>query len=136
MPTVLFVRFKEVLASLNLFDSESKDPSIEHVERLSTRIYIVLLSITFIILLTYTTIVEQTSTITVKSPTQKHIEHLFDQYPESIHCPCTNVAIPYDTFTQMDVIYHQVRLSSILAGLSSKYANFYSLDLFKSIRKF
>lgn len=108
MLTVLFVRLKEVLASLNLFDSESKDPNIERIELLSTRIYIVLLSISFIILLTYTALAEQTSTITVKSPSQKIIEHLFDQYPESIHCPRTNVAIPYGTFTQMDVIYHQV----------------------------
>ena len=112
MPPALVTSLKALISSLNFYDSRSGDTNIERVERISTQIYIVLMAIGLTILLIHTSIAEETSTITIRSPSQTTIERLFEEYPESLNCPCTNIAIPYDTFVQVNVTYHQVRLSS------------------------
>jgi hypothetical protein len=108
MLLALAAHLKKILLSLNLFDSESRNANIKRLERISTRIYLILLAISSIILLTYTSVAEQTSTITVESLSQTTIEQLFEEHPKSLNCPCTNTAILYDNIIEVGVTYHQV----------------------------
>ncbi|CAF3282439.1 unnamed protein product [Rotaria socialis] len=52
--------------------------------------------------------------VTVYSPSIKQYENLYNQYPNTLQCPCSNISIPYDTFIQVTPIQHQVCTSNFV----------------------
>jgi hypothetical protein len=73
--------------------------------------------ITLIIILIYTSLSRETVTIVVDSPTVSKYEHLYMQYPITLKCPCTRIAIKYNEFiSQIKVEYHQICSSTFVSS--------------------
>lgn len=102
---------------LNLFDSNSNNPATHKVERQTTRVYIVLIAIAFVILLSYTVATEETIVYIVQKPSLKAYEELYADYANSITCKCSEISMPYSTFITIRASYHQVCRSSLISPL-------------------
>ncbi|CAM4901961.1 unnamed protein product [Rotaria socialis] len=48
------------------------------------------------------------TTVTIYSPSEKQYEALYQQYPDTIRCPCTSISNPYESFVQVTLRQHQV----------------------------
>jgi hypothetical protein len=125
------------LKNLNLFSSIP--PSTDHYElktqTISTWLFIVSLALSMTILLVYTSAVTVTKTLTIKAPTLNQYTELYIKYPETLICPCTQIAINYDKFLHINYTLHQVCSSSfvtndwinylVFSGISSGGLNVY-----------
>ncbi|CAF5030928.1 unnamed protein product, partial [Rotaria sp. Silwood1] len=96
------------LITLNLFDSQSTDPTKVYHEILSTRLFIVLFGASLIILTTYTSFSPQMTTEKIQSPSISDYERLQKQYSDTLQCLCSKISIPYYRFTNVDLSFHQV----------------------------
>lgn len=108
--TMLLNFFKE----LNLFESESEDVRIIHHQRLTTRLYLILMSMFLIGLIIYAALLSRTFTITVSRPTEYKFKQLFDHFPETLQCPCSRISIQYHEFIRSQVIFHEVCQSKFI----------------------
>jgi hypothetical protein len=62
----------------------------------------------FLVLLLFTSLDTQTVTITVTNPSLTTFNDLQVLYSDSLKCPCSTVAIPYQKFLSLSPILHQV----------------------------
>lgn len=95
---------------MNLFESGSTDIEVIKHERWSTRVNIVLLVAILCIIATYTGLGNQTTYVIVKNPSYKTFLSLESMYPNTLQCPCSVIAIKYDTFVQLQPTFHQVMI--------------------------
>jgi hypothetical protein len=65
-----WIAFLNFLKTVNLFESESNDVEKIHRERISTRLYLVLLSLFIVSLIIYGAILSRTITVTIPRPTE------------------------------------------------------------------
>ena len=105
------------IKNLNLFDSHSNDNRTIRREQYTTRLYIILLFLIFLILFFYTTFTEQRKTFTIHRPSQSTYENLQKNYDDTIECPCSNTAIPYEEFLTIERKYHQICSSGFISPL-------------------
>ncbi|UJR18558.1 hypothetical protein I4U23_005465 [Adineta vaga] len=112
------------LVTLNVFESDSTDINTIQRERLSTRVYLSLMTIAFIALIIYTGFSVHTNTITVEYPNHRQFEDIFKQSFTSLRCDCWRVAIPYGTFVQINISFHSVCSSHFISlkWIESLYA--------------
>jgi hypothetical protein len=99
----------QYLANLNLFPSTppSTDQRELRTQRISTRIFILLLVLSLSILLIYTSAVNVTKTITIPAPDFNQYKQLYHQYQQSLMCPCKQVSISYHKFLEIHHTFHQ-----------------------------
>ena len=98
-----YVRFKNIckkilhsIRRLNLFATKTSldnDEYSVHTQIISTRLFILLLSISLIVLLIYTSQIASTRTITIDSPSLSVYSSLYEEHGEKLTCPCTTVAV-------------------------------------------
>src|SRR5215467_3052189 len=69
----------------------------------------------FIILLLFNSLSTQTSTVTVSSPSLTTYNHLQALHLNTLRCPCSNMTIPYHTFTSLSPIFHPVCSSDFVS---------------------
>ncbi|CAF4554186.1 unnamed protein product, partial [Didymodactylos carnosus] len=121
----LYVLMKQKIKQFNIF--ESKIPSTdEHDIRntiLSTRLFIVTLTVAVIVLVFYTSLIDQTRIVIIKSPTFEQYATLYEKSSETLTCSCTQISIPYDKFIHLSPIYHQVCSSQFITDKWFKYIN-------------
>ena len=96
-------QMQDLLLTMNLFDSNSPHQYIQRRERLSTRLYINLLSITIGFLFVYMLFTEHTRTTTVRFPSSNLVAQLQKKYPMTISCPCIQTSMSYSTFLSLKV---------------------------------
>ncbi|CAF3573537.1 unnamed protein product [Rotaria socialis] len=82
--------------------------------RISTWLYIILLTTIMMIIIIFKVKSSNWTNVTVYSPSIKQYENLYNQYPNTLLCPCSNISIPYDTFIQVTPIQHQVCTSNFV----------------------
>ncbi|CAF1020292.1 unnamed protein product [Adineta steineri] len=96
--------------NFNIFPSVA--PTIdEHQlrnQRISTRLFIILLTISLSILVLYTSLVHITGTVNVKAPSIQEYEQLYNSYNQTLTCECTQISINYEKFIQIQYTLHQV----------------------------
>ncbi|CAF0990139.1 unnamed protein product [Adineta steineri] len=109
----LFNFLKSHLYRLNLFNTASEDEPIIENERRSTRLYLVLLVTSMMIFLAYYSAVFFTEDIFISSPSL--IEYDRIQKEASLQCPCTNIAVKYEVFTEVVPTYHQLCESALVS---------------------
>lgn len=104
------------LKTLNLFPSSTTTNNAYelHNERLSTRFYIPILFFSLLIITIYTAQVSIRHTIEVKTPKFDHFQSLSRQFSETLHCPCRNVAMPYESFIALKPQFHQLCTSDFI----------------------
>lgn len=66
------------------------------------------------ILIIYTSVSTQIVTYTTEYPTEKEYEYLFEEYNQTLQCPCSTVTIPYEEFLEITPVYHQICTSDFV----------------------
>ena len=101
------------LIKLNLFgDANENDIENEQTLRdqlLSTRVYLILLSASFIVFILFSSLTNITVSVTVSKPSLDTFEHLQAIFLDALSCPCQNIAVRYSSFLSFKFTYHQVR---------------------------
>ena len=100
------MRLMQWLTKLNLFESNATDEHSLQIQRWSTRVYIITLSLSLFILSIYASLQVITQHIVIEDPTVDLYEKLLQKY--SVECACSNVSIPYEQFTRLTPSYHQI----------------------------
>ena len=101
-------RIQRWLLELNLFESGSTNIEVIKQERWSTRVNLVLLITILCCITIYTGLDIQTTYVVLRNPSYDRFISLQSKYPNTLRCPCSNIAIKYDTFVQLRPSYHQV----------------------------
>ncbi|CAF3755200.1 unnamed protein product, partial [Adineta steineri] len=106
----LFPTLKNYCLTFNVF--KSVPPSTDEHElknqKISTRIFIVLLILSLTILLLYTSLADITKTINVPTPDLIKYEQLYSKYSQTLTCPCQHISINYENFLSIEYTFHQV----------------------------
>lgn len=101
-------RFKR----LNLFPDakniQETNALILRGQIITTRIYLVLLYASLLILILFTVLSQKLITDTISKPSLATYEHLRARYPNTLSCPCENIAIYHEDFLSVTATYHQV----------------------------
>jgi hypothetical protein len=109
---------KTKIVELNLFETEAswEDDQRRRNQIISTRLYILLLILAFIILTVYTVATIQNQDITEQNPSQATFERLVSnpQISATLDCPCENFSIPYSSFMSISHRYHQLCSSDFI----------------------
>jgi hypothetical protein len=85
-------------------------------ERISTRIFVVMLIVSILIIFSYTAQVNITQTIEVKYPSYELFQSLSIRYPQTLRCPCNNVAISHGSFIFLQPEFHQLCSSDFVTA--------------------
>ncbi|CAF0767197.1 unnamed protein product [Adineta steineri] len=126
------MRFLSVtLINLNIFPKRSFANNINHMKaqhlgRLSTRLYIVLLIIVIAILSLYTIIQPQILTKSFSQPSFKTYNDLLTHHSSTIQCPCSSISSTYNQFINIEPIFHQICSSSFI---SDEWRTYITKDL-------
>ncbi|CAF4250633.1 unnamed protein product, partial [Rotaria sp. Silwood2] len=140
---VIWYWLKTQTLELNMFNSEETwhNDYFRRISVISTRVYLLLLTIALIILITNNTLTIQTQQFTVNEPSQATFEQLQanSKYSSTLECPCQKIAIAFNSFIFISVHFHQF-CSSDFVVKSSEWMNllyyrwvafFYSYDDFR-----
>lgn len=120
------------LKNINLFDTEDSLALADQLN--STRLFISSLVISLSIITFFNIFSLQTTTQTIKSPTDTIFQQLSAQYPTTLSCPCTQTTIRYDRFISLYPDYHPICTSQFInqTFISSLYdknmSDYYPLD--------
>ncbi len=116
---VLWRKFQTFPQNLNLFPSVPPSTNAQELrtQRISTRLFIVLLILSMTILLLYTSLVASRKTVNVQTPTLAQYEQLNLAYSQTLKCPCAKISINYRTFLRIEYTLHQV-CSSVFVNQS------------------
>ena len=107
-------RLGQYLIELNYFRSFAHDDQSIRNERWSTRLYILLLSGSLLTLALYSGLAGNRTTIQVNSPSLDTYKQLQNKYGTLLQCPCSQIAIPYRNFVQLEVLLHAVCSSNFI----------------------
>ncbi len=104
-------------AGLNLFENEASRSNPFHLRTalISTRVYLVLLTISITALITYTSLSTYTDSFIKPNPSASDYDELFDKYSTTLSCPCNRVSIPYGSFVTILHKYHPVCSSWVVS---------------------
>ncbi|CAF3731251.1 unnamed protein product [Adineta steineri] len=85
-------------------------------QRISTRLYILLLILSSTILLLYTSLENVTMTVNIATPTLTKYERLYSEYSQTLTCPCQHISINYEKFLSIEYTFHQVCTSFFITN--------------------
>jgi hypothetical protein len=101
------------LSQLNWFiennKKEGNTPEKKRQQVLSTRVYIILLTVSLIILVLFVSLSKTTVFITETKPSISTFQRLQAAYPDTLTCPCEHISVPSKAFMSIIPKYHQVR---------------------------
>jgi hypothetical protein len=112
----MFRRVISRLETLNFFSSPITATNEYELrnERISTRLFILILTILILLIFTYTAQVKITQNIEVKEPSYEHFQSLTLRYQQTLRCSCDNVTIPHDSFIVLKPYFHQLCSSQFI----------------------
>ena len=98
----------QYLEGLNLFPSSTPlaNPDLLYLQRLSTRMFILLLSVSIYTLLIYVSSDNVTKTVNVVNPSAHRFEKLYQNYSQTLACPCTKISTKYEEFVNITFSMH------------------------------
>ena len=121
--------------NLNLFPSVPTAVNGHELrnQKISTRLFIFVLTISLCVLLLYTSLINITQTVSVKSPSIEEYSQLYNLYDQTLTCDCTQISINYERFINIQYAFHQVCSSDFvtqnwidyLAALPGSSGTFY-----------
>ena len=103
------------MKSYNKFDSHSERPLQELLERVFTRLYILLMCVALIVLIPYTIFILNSTIYTVDRPSQSVYQELLSKYSDGVRCSCRNLAIPQEKFILIKWELHQICQSGYIS---------------------
>lgn len=110
---------KQKIAEFNLFEDDTVNDDGETFEirsqRITTRLYIVLIIVCVTILTFYLSLVPVLRVETVKDPSSGQFIDLQYRFPFSLQCACSSISIPYHIFLTIETQYHQMCSSDLVS---------------------
>ena len=101
--------WKIYLQKLNLFKiADKRTENDVKQQKLTTRVYLILLLIVITVLLLFNSLSTQTITKNVSNPTLTIYIDLQKSYLHTLRCPCSTMAIPYQKFMSLSPVLHQI----------------------------
>ena len=95
--------------NLNAYQAAHEDtPAIRRNQILATRVYIFSLAFCMFVLVQYTALSRQTITGKLENPSLASYERLETLYPDSLSCPCSQIAVSSGFFIGIEATFHQV----------------------------
>ena len=106
------------IIQFNLFNTPATDtdPFDLTTSIISTRVYVLLLGLSMTILIIFIGLQIQIHTVTIHNPSQTIYENLYSNYPTTLQCPRSQIAIPYRSFLSFSPVYHPVCSSLYLSA--------------------
>jgi hypothetical protein len=105
---ILWNNSKQRLHDFNIFPSvpPSNDPIELSKQKISTRLFTLLLIFFITILLLYNSLVTVNKTITIEKPTIHQYSDLYSKYSKQLQCPCKKISNALEEFLQIDYTSH------------------------------
>jgi len=92
------------------FGSNLNQNDAKRLGQLTTRLYILILIISFVILALYLTIQRQIITKTFNEPSfDTYKKQLIPIYGQNLKCLCSSIASSYSQFVRIELEFHQVK---------------------------
>ncbi|CAF1356585.1 unnamed protein product [Adineta steineri] len=101
---------------IRTFGSNLDRITMKYLGQWSTRLYLILLSIIFVILTLYTVIQPQTLTKSFSTPSLNFYKKLINDHSDELECPCSLISSPYDEYIQIQPIFHQICSSELISN--------------------
>ncbi|CAF3662865.1 unnamed protein product [Adineta steineri] len=116
VPNMIHIRkLGQYLKRLNLFKkSDQRAENNIKQQRISTRVYLILLFGSFLTLLLFTSLSTGMVPTTEPKPSLTTYKDLQDKYSKTLKCPCSNVTIPHHKFVSLLPVLHQVCTSDFV----------------------
>lgn len=134
-----WLKCQKVIQNFNLFGTSATiDLSDLYNQRISTRIFVILLALSTTVLLIHNLTSRVTNTNTIDSPTYIQYENAYLRYPDTLSCPCSQISIEYHEFFQAEYMIHQVCRSIFISDdwiNYLKYAAFNQTSLMQDFRQ-
>ena len=126
---LIWKKCKESLHNLNLFQSipPSTDRHQLQNEIISTRIFILLFTLSLTILILYTSLVTVTKTVTIDTPSLTQYSELYSKHSQTLVCPCTQISIKYDRVLSVNYTLHQVCASFLVTEIWFNHLSDYDI---------
>ncbi|CAF4331417.1 unnamed protein product [Rotaria sp. Silwood2] len=106
------------LTELNLFRTLNSNENTLYNERLSTRLYLILLNIGIVTIFLYMVLAKQMIMFTINWPSIFDYEKLIIADSDStIDCPCSYIAVEYRSFVTTEASFHQICSSDFVSEL-------------------
>ncbi|CAF0731529.1 unnamed protein product [Adineta ricciae] len=147
-PKVFFIWIYKQVSNYNLFildqhdyenDDTIRDPVIIlRKQKYKTRLYIVLLAVCLYILFYGICIKMESETIVIFNVTPDNFDQLYNEYDQTLSCPCSTIAISYKNFVSNNIIMHPVCSSYFvdkkwIEGLYFVNASRYNIQDFRKV---
>ena len=109
------VLLRTYIVTFNLYKHPNKrlDTQVHH-QRISTRIFLLLLTVSSIVLLFYVSLNNVRHTETVTNPSLNQINVLYQQYSDGLRCPCHTLSVEYQMFIKFDPQFHSICASDFV----------------------
>ncbi|CAF3965240.1 unnamed protein product, partial [Adineta steineri] len=100
----------------NNFNRGTRTRTIDDIklQRITTRLYLVLLASSVCIFLLYKSLDVQTTNIIVSKPSLTTYKQLQKSYNNSLECSCSNIAVPFEKFVTWSPRLHQLCSSDFI----------------------
>jgi hypothetical protein len=111
-------KIRAYVVALNMFEKAHRTAVHEsrlYLQRQSTRVYFLLLSLALFILVVYTSLIYQQNDDTINISSFENFQQLQDKYgPTTVDCPCTKISFNRSTFHQVEPVFHQICSSDFI----------------------
>ncbi|CAF1430382.1 unnamed protein product [Adineta ricciae] len=117
-------RLSHILSELNFFETRTNDDRYIHHERRITRIFVLLLGISFTVVVIYFLSTKDIYQKTVPHPTESVYLQLKTKYNDDATCSCTQLSTSFGKFISITPTYHPICSSDFV---SDDWLNFLAL---------
>ena len=97
---------RRMVTHFNLFKHAYTDDYGRQSELMTTRVFIILITMSITILTFYTSLIEHTQTVQAKSPSYNTYRRLVATYNATLTCPCTRITAAYSKFISLQPVSH------------------------------
>ncbi|CAF1229595.1 unnamed protein product [Adineta ricciae] len=118
------------LRALNFFPSTppSTDEYDLQNQRISTRLFILLVILSFTVLCICNSLSATIETNTIEAPTRKRYDHLYATYAQTLSCACKQIGIDYRKFIHVNHTSHQICTSQFVTPEWIHHINMFGND--------
>jgi hypothetical protein len=122
----IYTRLKNKIQILNLFeDIEKNEEEDLKNQRISTRIFLIVLFLSTFSLLVYASLANVTKTIVIQQPQVAVCKDLQSKYSNTLVCPCQQILNQYNTFIiSFTAKFHQICSSDFVNEQWLNYVNY------------
>lgn len=105
----------QYILGLNILQRHGSDEQQVKYQRIATRIYMVILTLSLIVLSFYIFVRESTRRKTIVTPLQRQYDELYRVHGDNLYCSCSSISTEYSTFVHIEASFHQICSSDFIS---------------------